>query len=77
MEPGGRRRPGLYATIPVSVLQVPAGEEKGPRGLPNLVNQEEKRRMRRRRRRMMMRRRCRGRGGMRRICRTVWWRRRV
>ena len=42
MEPGGRRRPGLYADIPVPVLQVPAGEEGGPRGLSNLLKEEEK-----------------------------------
>ena len=36
LEPGGRRRPGLYEDIPVPVLQVPAG------GLPNLLNEEEK-----------------------------------
>ena len=28
---------GLYADIPVHVLQVPAGEEGGPGGLPNLL----------------------------------------
>ena len=42
MEPGGRRRSGLYADIPVPVLQVPAGEEGGPGGLPNLLKEEEK-----------------------------------
>ena len=34
---GGRRRPGLYADIPVPVLQVPVGEEGGTGGLPNLL----------------------------------------
>ena len=43
MEPGGRRRPGLYADIPVPVLHVPAGEEGGPEGLPNLLKYGEKR----------------------------------
>ena len=42
METGGRRRPGLYADIPVPVLQVPAGEEGGPGGLPNLLKEEKK-----------------------------------
>ena len=42
LEPGGRRRSGLYADIPVPVLQVPAGEEGGPGGLPNLLKEEEK-----------------------------------
>ena len=42
LEPWGRRRPGLYADIPVPVLQVPAGEEGGPGGLPNLLKEEEK-----------------------------------
>ena len=42
MEPGGRRRSGLYADIPVPVLQVPAGEEGGPGGLPNVLKEEEK-----------------------------------
>ena len=32
-------RPGLYADIPVPVLQVPAGQEGGPGGLPNLMKQ--------------------------------------
>ena len=41
LEPGGRRSPGLYADIPVSVLQVPAGEEGGPGGFPNLLKEEE------------------------------------
>ena len=42
LEPGGRRRPGLFADIPVPFLQVPAGEEVGPGGLPNLLKEEEK-----------------------------------
>ena len=42
MKSWGRRRPGLYANIPVPVLQVPAGEDRGPRGLSNLPNKEEK-----------------------------------
>ena len=42
MEPGGRRRPGLYADIPVPVLQVPEGEEGVPGGLPNLLKEVEK-----------------------------------
>ena len=41
MEPGGWRRPGLYADIPVPVLQVPAREEGGPGGLPHLLKDEE------------------------------------
>ena len=36
------RRPGLYADIPVPVLQVPAGVEEGPGGLPNLLKVKEK-----------------------------------
>ena len=88
MEPVGRRRPDLYADIPVSVLQVPAGKEGEPGGLPNFLKEEKrmslmrkrrrmmrkrKRMMRRRRRIMRRRRRWRGRGGMRRTCRTAWW----
>ena len=42
MEPGGRRRPYLYADIPVPVLQVPAGEEGEPGGFPNFLKEEEK-----------------------------------
>ena len=42
MEPGGRRSPGLYANIPLPVLQVPAGEEGGPGGLPNTLKEGEK-----------------------------------
>ena len=41
LEPGGRRRSGLYANIPVAVLQVPAGEEGGSGGLPNLLKEDE------------------------------------
>ena len=37
-----RRRPGLYSDIPASLLQVPAGEEGGPGGHPNLLEEEEK-----------------------------------
>ena len=36
-----RKRPGLYADIPVPVLQVPAGEEGGPGGFPKLLKEEE------------------------------------
>ena len=39
---GGRRSPGLYADISVPVLQVPAGEEGGPGGLPNSLKEREK-----------------------------------
>ena len=42
LEPGGRRRPGLLADIPVPIIQVPAGEEGGPGGLPNLLEEVEK-----------------------------------
>ena len=42
LEHGGRRRPGLYADIPVPVLQLPAGEEGGPGGLPNTLKEGEK-----------------------------------
>ena len=42
MELGGRRRPDLYADIPVPVLQVPGGEEGEPGGLPNFLKEEEK-----------------------------------
>ena len=42
LEPRGRRRPGLYADIPVPVLQVPSEEEGGPGGPPNLLKEEEK-----------------------------------
>ena len=42
LNPGGSSWPGLYAEIPVPVLQVPAGEEGGHGGLPNLLNEEEK-----------------------------------
>ena len=85
LEPRGRRRPDLYANIPVPVLKVPAGEEGEPGGFSNFQKEEEKeeyneekemmRRMRRRRSRILIRRRqWRGREGMRRICRTAcWW----
>ena len=36
------RTPGLYAGIPVPVLQDHAGEEGDPEGLPNLLKEEEK-----------------------------------
>ena len=42
MEPGGRRRPDLYADNSVPVLQVPLGEEGEPGGLPNFLKEEEK-----------------------------------
>ena len=35
-------RPGLYAYIPVPILQVPAGEEGGPGGLHNLRKEKDK-----------------------------------
>ena len=41
LEPWGRRRPGLHADLSVPVLQVPAGEEGGPGGFPNLLKEEE------------------------------------
>ena len=44
MEPGGRRRPDLYADIPVSVLQVLAGKEGEPGGLPHFLKEEKRRR---------------------------------
>ena len=91
LKPGGRRRPDMYADIPVPVLQGPADEEGEPGGVPKFLKEEEKeeyneekemmmrkrrRMMRQRRRIMRRRRRCRGREGMRSICRTVcWWRR--
>ena len=34
---GGGRMPGLRADIPVTVLQVPAGEEGGPGKLLNII----------------------------------------
>ena len=40
LEPDDRRRPVLYADIPVPFLKVPAGEEGGPGGLPNLLKEE-------------------------------------
>ena len=42
LEPGERRRPGLCTDITVPFLQVPAGEEGGPGGIPNLLTEEEK-----------------------------------
>ena len=41
LEPERRRRTGLYADIPVPVLQVPSGEEGGPGGLHNFLKEEE------------------------------------
>ena len=37
-----RRRPGQYVDIPEPVLQVPAGEEGGRGGFPNLLKYLEK-----------------------------------
>ena len=37
----GRRRPCLYADIPVHVLHVPAGNEGGPGGFTNPLKDEE------------------------------------
>ena len=34
--------PGRYADIPLPVLQVSAGDKRGPGGLPNLMKQGEK-----------------------------------
>ena len=42
LKPGGRRSPGLYADIIVPVLEVPAGEEGGPGGLPNTLKEGDK-----------------------------------
>ena len=42
LEPGWRRRPDLYANIPVPVLQVPTGKEGEPGGFPNFLKEEEK-----------------------------------
>ena len=42
LEPGGRRRPDLYADIQVPVLQVPAGKEGEPGGFPKFRKEEEK-----------------------------------
>ena len=87
MEPGGRRRPDLYADIPVSVLHVPAGERGEPGGLPNFIKEEfeeekeeyheekevdeEEKRENYEKDEEMG-----GRGEMRRTCRTAWWWRR-
>ena len=38
--PFGKRRLGLYAEIPVPVLQIPVGKEGGPGGLPNLLRRK-------------------------------------
>ena len=66
-------RLGLYANIPLPVLQVPVGEEGGPGGFPHLLKYGEKEEDGEVRRRMIMRRRrWRGRGGIRRISRTAW-----
>ena len=37
-----RKRPCLYANIPVPVLQISAGEEGGHVGLPNQLKEETK-----------------------------------
>ena len=42
LEPGGRRRPGIYKHFLGPVLQVPAGEEGGPSRLINLLKEEER-----------------------------------
>ena len=42
LEPGLKRRPYLYADIPVPVLQVPAGKEGKPGGFSNFWKEEEK-----------------------------------
>ena len=42
----------MYADIPVSVLQVPAGKEREPGGLPNFIKEEKRRSLMRKRRRM-------------------------
>ena len=42
LEPWVRRRPGLYAEIPVPVIQDPRGEEGGPRGFSKLLKEDEK-----------------------------------
>ena len=42
MEPGGRRRPDLYADIPVPGLQVPAGKEGEPVRFSNFLKEEER-----------------------------------
>ena len=38
----GKKKPGLNADIPVSILQVPAGEEGGHGGFTKLLKEEEK-----------------------------------
>ena len=57
------------------VLKVPAGEEGGPGGRPNLLKEEEKEEVEeeKKERIEMMRRIWKGRGGMMRICRIAWW----
>ena len=47
----------MYADIPVSVLQVPAGKEREPGGLPNFIKEEKRRSLMRKRRSMMRKRR--------------------
>ena len=43
----------MYADIPVSVLQVPAGSYGEPGGLPNFLKEKKRRSLMRKRRRMM------------------------
>ena len=42
---GGGRTPGLRANIPMTVLQVPAGEEGGPGELLNIIKEEKEEEM--------------------------------
>ena len=63
----------VHRQVP-TVLQVPAGEERGPGGLPNLLKEEEKDEDKELKKEYgdddeEME----GREGMRRICKTVWW----
>ena len=73
MEPGRRRKPGLYEEILVPVLQVP-----GPGCLPNLLKEEEKEKTEKEKKEddideeEMV-----GTRGRRRICRTAWWRKKL
>ena len=89
LEPGGGGdQTYLYADIPVSVLQVPAGKEGEPGGVPNFLMEEEKEKYNEKKDKNdeekeeddeekkendVKRRRWRGREGMRRICRIAWW----
>ena len=74
MEPGGKRRPGLYADIPVPVIQIPAEEEGGPGCLPNLLKEEEKEEGDDEKKEDDdEKEEMDGRGGMRRISSTAWW----